>query len=136
MDGYCRNFASWAAPVALLACVEREPLPHEITSLRVAITDPADPGSTSRRLPDSLRSVTVSVQALDELLQQGHTVYVHCSAGINRAPSTVVAYFHWIRGLELDDAVHRVKTCRQCEPYLEAIVRATEHRLRRKSKSD
>ena len=85
---------------------------------------------------DLAQNLPAAVQALDELLRQGHTVYVHCSAGINRAPSTVVAYLHWIRGLELDDAVRRVKTCRQCEPYLEAIVRATEDRLRRKSKGD
>jgi protein-tyrosine phosphatase len=70
------------------------------------------------------------------VLRKGHTVYVQCSAGINRAPSTVVAYLHWIRGWDFDEAVRRVKTCRECEPYLEAIVRATEDRLRRQPESD
>jgi len=100
-------------------------------------------GVEVRRVPvrdfdvdDLCRKLPAAVEALDELLRKGHTVYVHCSAGINRAPSTVVAYLHWIRGWDLDEAVRRVKTCRECEPYLEAIVRATEDRLRRQPESD
>jgi atypical dual specificity phosphatase len=75
------------------------------------------------RLPDC-------VAALDELVKAGHTVYVHCSAGVNRSPSAVVAYLHWTLGWDLDRALSHVTTCRACSPYVDAIARATEDRSR------
>ncbi len=45
---------------------------------------------------------------LDELLRNGHTVYVHCSAGVNRSPSTVIVYLHWYKGVDLEEAVEFV----------------------------
>jgi protein-tyrosine phosphatase len=81
--------------------------------------------------PDALRrSLPQCVGALAELLEDGHTVYVHCSAGINRSPSTVIAYVHWIEGWDLDEAIAHVAKCRSCDPYLAAIRQATEDRRR------
>jgi protein-tyrosine phosphatase len=75
--------------------------------------------------PDDLRAkLPESVVALDELLRAGHTVYVHCSAGINRSPSVVIAYLHWVLGWDLDKAVQYVTSRRRCDPYVEAIRRA------------
>lgn len=70
-----------------------------------------------QRLPDCVR-------ALEELCEQGHVVYVHCSAGINRSPTTVIAYLHRCRGWELEDAHGHVLGCRACDPYIRAIVSA------------
>jgi protein tyrosine phosphatase (PTP) superfamily phosphohydrolase (DUF442 family) len=91
-----------------------------ITVRRVPVRD-FDPDALRCGLPDCVR-------ALDELIRAGHTVYVHCSAGINRSPSTVIAYLHWIAGWELSDAVAHVMNCRACDPYVEAIEAAGEDR--------
>lgn len=75
--------------------------------------------------PEQLRQkLPACVRALDTLLKAGHTVYVHCSGGINRSPSTVVAYLHWIGRMELREAVHFVMERHPCDPYVEAIQSA------------
>ena len=61
------------------------------------------------------------VATLDELLQQGHTVYVHCTMGINRSPTTIISYLHWVEGWDLDQAADHVTRCHACEPYVDAI---------------
>lgn len=77
--------------------------------------------------PDELqRRLPACVQALDELLRADHTAYVHCTAGVNRSPSTVVAYLHWIRGMGLDEALDFVMERHPCDPYVEAVRLATE----------
>jgi protein-tyrosine phosphatase len=79
--------------------------------------------------PDELRrGLPACVEALDELLRAGHTAYVHCSAGMNRSPSTVVAYLHWVQGMGLDEAVAFVMKRHPCDPYVEAIRGAGENR--------
>ena len=65
------------------------------------------------------------VLQLAELLRDGRTVYVHCTAGINRSPSTIIAYLHWIEGMELGEAVWMVTSRHPCDPYVSAIVQAT-----------
>jgi protein-tyrosine phosphatase len=70
------------------------------------------------------------VEVLSELLAKGHRTYVHCSAGINRSPSAVIAYLHWKEGWELDRAARHVRSCRPCDPYLDAIRLASEDRQR------
>jgi protein-tyrosine phosphatase len=95
-------------------------------------------GIAVRRVPvcdfdrDHLRSrLRDCVEALDQLIAAGHTVYVHCSAGLNRSPSTVVAYLHWNLGWDFDRAVRHVTSRRACSPYVDAIALATEDRSRR-----
>jgi protein-tyrosine phosphatase len=87
---------------------------------RVPIRD-FDAEDLRNRLP-------ASVQALDELLRKGHRAYVHCTGGINRSPSTVVAYLHWVLGWDLDRAVNHVKQRHPCDPYVDAIRLASEDR--------
>ena len=83
--------------------------------------------------PDDLRrQLPRCVEVLDDLLRQGRTVYVHCNMGINRSPSIVIAYLHWILGWELEKAVDHVMKCRSCDPYLDAIGLAGEDRKRKK----
>ena len=88
---------------------------------RVSVRD-FDAEDLRRKLPDC-------VQALGELLRKGHTVYVHCTAGLGRSPSVVVTYLHWVHQLDLDRAVKAVQQCRPCSPNLEAIRLASQDLL-------
>src|ERR1700681_2205249 len=56
------------------------------------------------RLPDG-------VTALERLLKQGHIVYVHCTAGVNRSPTVVAAYLHWCLGMELLHGLIHLHAC-------------------------
>ncbi len=94
-------------------------------------------GVEVRRVPvrdfdkdDLRRQLPKCVEALDELLQQGRVVYAHCNMGINRSPSIVIAYLHWILGWDLERAADHVMKCRSCDPYLDAIGLAGEDRKR------
>ncbi len=75
---------------------------------------------------DLRKNLIACVAALDELLRARHIVYVHCYAGMNRSPSVVVAYLHWIEGQELDEAHEEVTRCHSCDPDVKAISLATE----------
>ncbi|MBI3950243.1 MAG: dual specificity protein phosphatase family protein [Acidobacteria bacterium] len=89
---------------------------------RVPIRD-FDTADLADKLPDA-------VSALAQLLQAGHTVYVHCNAGAWRSPTVAIAYLHWCEGWDLDKAVAHVEQHRPCSPGLEAIRRATQNLLR------
>jgi protein-tyrosine phosphatase len=64
------------------------------------------------------------VAALAHLLDQGHTVYVHCTAGVSRSPSVAAAYLHWCCGWSLDQALVHVMQRRRCYPDEDAIRNA------------
>ena len=51
---------------------------------------------------DQRRGLPKAVRALHQLLQQGYRVYVHCTAGLNRAPLVVSAYLLLVEGLRQD----------------------------------
>ena len=75
-----------------------------------------------------LRScLPAGVAALERLLGQGHTVYVHCTAGVNRSPTVVAAYFHWCLGsnsYKYSFSCMRVEVaCRTRVPYTTPVVR-------------
>jgi hypothetical protein len=85
---------------------------------RVPVKD-FDEADLRKRLPQC-------VQALGELLRDNHTVYVHCTAGMGRSPSVVIAYLNWVQQYELDRALEVVANSRPCSPNLEAIRLAGE----------
>lgn len=100
-------------------------------------------GVKVRRVPvrdfdpeDLRRNLSKCVEALDELLQEGHTVYVHCNMGVNRSPSTVIAYLHWIQGWSLEQATTHVLQCRACEPYVDVIQLASMDRRGHSARRD
>jgi Dual specificity phosphatase, catalytic domain len=62
-----------------------------------------------------------SIQALSALIAEGHIVYLHCTAGIGRAPTVAIGYLHTCLGWEWDEAVAHVKLRRECSPHLEAL---------------
>ena len=79
---------------------------------RVAVRD-FDHADQALMLPEAVR-------ALATLLALGHSVYVHCTAGINRATLTVVGYYTFVKGWGLDDALAHVRTARpQAHPYVD-----------------
>jgi protein-tyrosine phosphatase len=48
-------------------------------------------------------------------------VYLHCTAGINRAPTTAAAYLIWWRKLSAQDAHDYLVTRRHCSPSLDIL---------------
>ena len=66
------------------------------------------------RLPDGVRT-------LGELLSAGHRTYVHCTAGINRAPLVVLSYLTFVEGMAAVDAMALIKRGRpEASPYWDA----------------
>lgn len=61
------------------------------------------------------------VDRLHQLIGVGRRVYLHCNAGMNRAPTAAIAYLHVHRGLPLPDATAFVKARRVAVPYVRAL---------------
>jgi len=70
---------------------------------------------------DLQKKLSACVSALNDLLESGHTVYLHCSAGAGRSPTVAIAYLFWRYGWGLDQAVAHVIQCRPCSLNVEAI---------------
>jgi len=62
-----------------------------------------------------------SVAVLRALLTNGGRVYLHCNAGMNRAPTIAIAYLHSEHGLSLIEAREFVKQRRHCVPYMRVL---------------
>jgi protein-tyrosine phosphatase len=75
---------------------------------------------------DLRKNLPECVQTLGKLVRDGHTVYVHCTAGVGRSPSVVVTYMAWVQQCDLERAVYHVTSCRQCTPNVDAIRLAGE----------
>lgn len=67
--------------------------------------------------------------------RNGGVTYVHCTAGLGRAPATALAYMFWIQGYKLSEAHKLLQSKRPCFPKLEAIKNATADILTGLSKS-
>lgn len=52
-------------------------------------------------------------------------VYVHCTAGLGRAPAVCIAYLYWFEDMELDVAYKHLTDIRPCGPKRDAIRGAT-----------
>lgn len=53
-----------------------------------------------------------AVETLKKLLEDGHTVFVHCVAGINRSPAIVATYLAEENRISLEAAIDFVKRSR------------------------
>ncbi len=80
-----------------------------IEARRVPIAD------VSRR--DLRRHLGDAVDELHALTQLYDRVYVHCTAGLNRSPTVVIAYLATHGGLDIDEAIQLVTTRHRCLPY-------------------
>ena len=86
----------------------------EITLIRAPMRD-FDSEDQRKQLPNA-------VKKLSGLMLKDNYVYVHCTAGMNRAPLTVLAYMVWVRQEKLKQALERLKDKRPgCEPYMDAF---------------
>jgi hypothetical protein len=73
---------------------------------------------------DLLDNLPHAVRLLRESLET-HTVFVHCTAGLNRAPSIVIAYLHWVQQWSLNKAARFVQRRHPCLPAMDTIRGAT-----------
>lgn len=63
-----------------------------------------------------------AVEILRRLLEEGHTVYLHCTAGVNRSPSVAMGYLVRVRGEPVGEALSVIRRARpQAEPYPEVL---------------
>lgn len=78
---------------------------------------PAEDGNVA-----SLRAaLDAAVAAVHQELAAGGRVYLHCNAGLNRAPTVAIAYLHVHHDLPLAVARERVKAARACVPYMRLL---------------
>ena len=56
-------------------------------------------------IPDQRRNLAQAVRVLVVLQSKGHRTYVHCTAGLGRAPLTVLSYLVWVEGLSPEEAI-------------------------------
>jgi protein-tyrosine phosphatase len=87
-------------------------------------------GLVFARLPvpdgDEERMVRVLPEAVARVAAfraAGHVVYVHCNAGMNRAPTVAIGFVHVHEGRALAAAVRLVKARRPCLPFQGALAR-------------
>ena len=76
-------------------------------------------GLTMERCPlrdfdpaDQRRGLPAAVRGLYGLLRQGHRVYVHGTAGINRSPRVVLTYLTRVEGMSLEEAMTLLRRAR------------------------
>ena len=90
---------------------------------------------------DQRRGLPAAVRGLYGLLRQGHRVYVHCTAGINRSPRVVLTYLTLVEGIGLEEAmtllVHaRPEVCPTWEAYhgcRQELTARYEERIRQRA---
>jgi atypical dual specificity phosphatase len=64
----------------------------------------------------------VALNDLHALIGGGsRRVYLHCNAGLNRAPTLAIAYLRAHRGMSLDEAMAHVKARRACGPFMTVL---------------
>jgi protein-tyrosine phosphatase len=61
------------------------------------------------------------VAQLRVLHADGERVYLHCNAGMNRAPTVAIAYLHVHHAMSLAAARDFVKQRRHCVPYMRVL---------------
>jgi atypical dual specificity phosphatase len=72
-------------------------------------------------LADQRDRLAAAVRALATLLRDEHRVYVHCTAGINRAPLTVLGYLTFVESLCPREAYDLLRAGRpEADPYWDA----------------
>lgn len=109
-----RDLRHWGVDLASLRHAASE---HGVQYMRAPAVD-FDPGSLRHALP-------TAVGMLLEALSQGRRVFVHCTAGLGRAPAACIAAIYWAGlgvlpardGLvRLEDAYKYVTDIRPCGP--------------------
>jgi protein-tyrosine phosphatase len=90
---------------------------HDISVQRFPIIDFDETDLGNKLVPP--------VKTLNSLLLVGHRVYVHCNAGICRAPATVLGYLCHYRGMSMELGLQHIRLNRpQANPYRAAVLKA------------
>eukprot|EP01024_Parvocaulis_polyphysoides_P054847 TRINITY_DN555_c2_g1_i1.p1 TRINITY_DN555_c2_g1~~TRINITY_DN555_c2_g1_i1.p1 ORF type:complete len:380 (+),score=35.01 TRINITY_DN555_c2_g1_i1:114-1253(+) len=90
-----------------------------IQHIREAIHD-FDAFDVRKRLP----AIVKKLRAVHDE-KRGDKLYIHCTAGMGRAPSVAAMYMTWIRGYDLMDAYNLIRELRPCNPNVSALRNAT-----------
>jgi protein-tyrosine phosphatase len=93
--------------------IERVYRAHSLRFHRMPVPD-CDNDFLQARLDDI-------VSQLRALHDEGERVYLHCNAGMNRAPTVAIAYLHVHHAMSLDEARDFVKGRRHCVPYMRVL---------------
>ncbi len=59
-----------------------------------------------------------ALDALRGLTEARERVFLHCNAGMNRAPTLAIAFMRAVCGMSLDEALAHVKQRHFCGPYM------------------
>ena len=86
---------------------------HQIKLVRTPIRDGSS-DDMAARLGDAL-------QHLEELLSGDERVYLHCNAGLNRAPTLAIAWLRANADMSLNEAMAHVKKRRACGPFMTVL---------------
>jgi len=86
---------------------------HQIKLVRTPIRDGSS-DDMATRLADVL-------QSLEDLLSEKQRVYLHCNAGLNRAPTLAIAWLRAKAGMSLNEAMAHVKKRRACGPFMTVL---------------
>lgn len=86
---------------------------HGINYVRTPIQD-GSADAMAERLEAALND-------LHELVAPGSRVYLHCNAGMNRAPTLAIAFLRAYRQMSLQEAMVLVKKQRACGPFMTVL---------------
>lgn len=79
---------------------------------------------------DQRTRLPAAVRTLSDLLARGRRTYVHCTAGINRAPLVALGYLTFVEGMAFGDAMAIIQRGRpEASPYLDAYHGCREDAL-------
>ncbi|CAI5949493.1 unnamed protein product [Closterium sp. NIES-64] len=95
-----------------IAAIREQAVQRGLRLERVPIRD-FDHGDQAFMLPVAVRMVNL-------LIAEGCDVYIHCTAGINRATLTALGYLTFVKGMDLDSALSQIRNARPiAHPYLD-----------------
>jgi protein-tyrosine phosphatase len=86
---------------------------HGIKFVRTPIQD-----GSSDEMAGRLKA---ALDDLHDLVGNNQRVYLHCNAGLNRAPTLAIAYLRAHRGMSLNEALAHVKARRACGPFMTVL---------------
>lgn len=91
---------------------------HDVQHLRAEIRD-FDAFDLRMRLPAVVSKLYKAINS------NGGVTYIHCTAGLGRAPAVATAYMFWVLGYTFKEAHTLLQSKRECFPKLDAIKSAT-----------
>ncbi len=81
------------------------------------IRTPIQDGSSD----DMAHRLGAALHDLATLIEGRERVYLHCNAGLNRAPTLAIAYLRAHGGMSLNEAMAYVKKRRACGPFMTVL---------------